>query len=114
MAVAVSAATTPPRLIERQSPEYSTYARTHHLEGTVVVELVVSEDGTVAIADVVDSVHAELDKAALASVKTWKFDPATQDGKAIKQVVRVPITFDLVSPKHDNMEPEDTSSFAKK
>ncbi len=114
ISVSSFAGVTAPRLVEQSAPEYPTAARTQHLEGTVLVELVVSEDGTVVAADVVKSVSKELDKAALASASTWKFEPATQDGKAIKQVVRVPITFDLVAPNHDHLDPADTSNLANK
>lgn len=114
LSISAMAGTTLPRLVERNAPEYSTFARTNHLEGTVVVELVVTEQGTVVAADVVESVHSELDKAALDSVMTWKFTPATKDGVAIKQVVRVPITFDLVSPEHGDIDPSDTSNIAGK
>ncbi len=36
-----------------------------------------------------------LDKAALATVKRWRFKPATKNGKPVTQWVNIPITFNL-------------------
>ena len=36
-----------------------------------------------------------LDKAAIETVKKWRFKPATKNGEPIEQWVNIPITFSL-------------------
>lgn len=101
------AQTSDPVLKEGDKPAYSDFARANHIQGTVIVEALVDENGKVFAADVVQSVHADLDNAALAAVKNWKFTPAMEDGKATMQVVRVPLTFELVDPVKESLRSHD-------
>lgn len=100
---ALSADSTEPVLTNGEMPEYTEFARSHDLKGTVVLEALVDENGNVFAAEVVDSVHKELDKAALAAVADWKFNPAIEDGKAVMKVVRIPINFNLIDPVEDSL-----------
>jgi protein TonB len=56
----------------------------------------VQPDGHVAQAAVQRSAgHSVLDEAALAVVKAWLFDPATQGGRGVFSVVTVPLQFKM-------------------
>lgn len=48
------------------------------------LELVIGEDGKVAAAKLLDSVHARYDAALLKSAAAWTFRPATRNGKPVK------------------------------
>ena len=111
---ALSAGSTVPVLTDGEMPEYSEFARSHDLKGTVVLEALVDENGHVFAAEVVDSVHAELDKAALAAVADWKFNPAMEDGKAVMKVVRIPINFNLIDPVEDSLLRAHDQAIARK
>jgi len=79
----------PPRAIYQPNPEYTDKARKKKLNGVVVVSLIVTPEGTARDVKVVKSLDDGLDKNAVAAVSTWRFDPATKDGKPV--AVRVPV-----------------------
>ena len=110
---AVTAESTVPKVVESDLPDYSEFARSHNLKGTVVIEALVDEKGAVFAADIVQSVHRELDKAALAAVSDWRFEPATEDGQPVMKVVRIPIEFDLIDPVKESLRAHDTAIAAK-
>lgn len=92
------AESTNPQLLDGDMPAYTQNARAHGIQGTVVVEALVDESGRVFAADVVQSVNVELDALTVAAIKAWKFSPATEDGKAVMKVVRIPVDFNLIDP----------------
>jgi protein TonB len=60
---------------------YTTEARASGVEGRLVLRITVAADGSVEKVDVVKSVDAALDAAAIAIVKGWTFKPAMRCGK---------------------------------
>jgi TonB family protein len=86
---------TPPRVVYSPNPEYTDRARKKKIRGYVVISLIVTPEGTVRDATVTTSLDKELDKQALAAVSTWKFDPATKDGKPVAFRVPVEVSFKL-------------------
>lgn len=78
------------------TPPYPRLARRRGLEGLTVLLLQVAADGRVTSARVAESSgHAILDEAALAAVRAWRLTPATEDGRAIADTIRVPMRFRL-------------------
>ena len=77
-------------------------------EASVALELTLSVDG-----DVTKAVALEGDEPftsrAVASARTWKFQPATRDGKAIAAKIRYLVRF---VPPHDEAEAEPTAPVA--
>jgi protein TonB len=61
--------------------EYTQEARASGVEGRLVLRITVGADGAVSAVDVISSVDAALDAAAIAAVKTWVFKPALRCGK---------------------------------
>jgi len=92
------AETTAPSLKDGAMPEYPDQARSTGVEGTVYVEALIDENGNVFAAEIVESPAALLEAPTLAAIHSWKFEPATKDGKAIMQVVRIPVKFSLLDP----------------
>ncbi len=77
-------------------PAYPRVALREGWEGTAVLRVNVLPDGHVATASVLRSAgHSILDDAALAVIKSWLFDPATQGGRGIPSVVTVPLQFKI-------------------
>ena len=106
--------TTNPKKIQGEMPVYSDFARSHDITGTVVVEALVDETGHVFAADVVQGVHADLDKAALAAVSDWTFEPAMEGGKPVMKVVRIPLNFQLIDPIRESLRSSDSAVAADK
>jgi protein TonB len=92
--VAVATVTTMPRLLRDSKPEYPEEARKRGVEGKVVLEVIVDENGEVLSAKVLRSVDAMLDQAALVAVKGLRFSPATKDGRPVS--VKITYTFAFV------------------
>lgn len=89
----VVADTMPSQLVAR-APEYPAAAREAKIQGTVMVKALVDWNGSVRDAVVTQGVP-ELNDAALASVRTWTFKPATYRKRAIAVWVVVPVKFRL-------------------
>lgn len=82
--------------LNNPAPRYPVMAFRQKAQGTVIVRAEVLPDGKSG--QVVlhqSSGFKSLDDAAVQTVKTWRFRPATEDGKPVKQWVNIPITFSL-------------------
>jgi len=73
-------------------PDYPQIARQLKIEGSVELEAVVAENGTVEKVNIVSG-NAVLTKPAADALKKWKFAPFTADGKVVKAVVPVTLSF---------------------
>ena len=77
-------------------PTYPRIARRRGYEGTVFLEVLVNEEGKVSDLRLFQSCgHRVLDKAALASVKYWLFEPGKKGDEKVEMWVKVPIRFQL-------------------
>jgi len=79
-------------------PKYPLLAKRKGLEGVVILLVEVDPEGNCIDAEIFEtSGHKILDKAALKSVTTWKFYPATKNGVPVPSTVKVPVRFELRS-----------------
>ena len=77
-------------------PVYPTMSKRNGEQGTVVLRVMVRHDGTAGTVEVKSSSgFPRLDQSAVDAVKTWRFNPATVDGKAVDEWYQVPIPFKL-------------------
>ena len=85
-----------PRVRTKIDPAYPPYAREQRVQGSVVLWMVVDTDGRVKHVRVAKSVCCGLDEQAVAAIRQWKFDPATnKDGKPVAVQLNVEINFRL-------------------
>ena len=84
---------TGPKPTYHPDPEYTDQARRKKISGTVVLSIVVTPEGTVRDAKVVTSLDKGLDQQAVNTVSSWKFEPATKDGKPVAVRIAVETTF---------------------
>ena len=79
----------------RRTTRYPHKALLKKIQGQVLISFIVNENGKITGGNVVRSVNTELDLAALKFIKhsRKKWSPAILDGKPVKQVFRLPITF---------------------
>jgi TonB family protein len=87
--------TQPPRQIIRVDPAYTDAARRARVEGTVTLSVAIEADGTVADVRVVRPLHPELDEAAMAAVRQWRYEPATVNGKPVRVTATISLGFAL-------------------
>ena len=72
-----------PEPVFKTEIEYTAAARAEGIEGKLKLRVVVGADGAVVSVDVLSSVSPELDAAAVAAVKRWRFKPAMACGKPV-------------------------------
>lgn len=78
-------------------PPYTKLARQKHLEGTVVLQVVIQADGGVTDIQVVKSPSPELKEMAIEGVSKWHLNPARRaDGEAVPVLVPIEVTFRLL------------------
>lgn len=82
-----------PKGIYLPNPAYSEKARKKKISGTVLVDMVVTADGKVRDVKVTKSLEPSLDQQAIAAVQTWKFEPATKDGKPVAVHIHAEVSF---------------------
>jgi TonB family protein len=76
------------------SPDYPVMAKQLKIEGAVELEALVSESGAVEKVNIVSG-NPVLTRPASEALKKWKFAPFTSDGKAVKAVVPVSLSFKM-------------------
>ena len=76
------------------APEYPPIAKQLKIEGAVELEALVTESGTVEKVNIVSG-NPVLTRPASDAVKKWKFAPFTSDGKAVKALVPVSMSFKM-------------------
>lgn len=84
----------PPKLEHIARPQYPSRAFTKRIQGTVDIVILIGRDGLVVHAEVRQSIPA-LDEAALATVRQWRFTPATRRGRPIPMAAKAPVTFQI-------------------
>ncbi len=84
---------TKPVPLNRPKPRYTELARTNGTQGSVLVRVLVGEDGDVKTVRVVRGLPDGLTEQAIAAARETKFKPATKDGKPVPFWVGLEITF---------------------
>ncbi len=74
----------PPRRISGDEPEYPRLARRRGIRGAVRLQLVIDEEGAVADVSVLRGLPLGLTREAERAVRTWRYEPATRDGRPVK------------------------------
>jgi TonB family protein len=75
--------------------QYSDSARKAKIRGDVLLEAVIASDGTVREARVLRPLHPDLDANAVRALKTWRFEPATKDGKPVAIRSQISMSFNI-------------------
>lgn len=78
-----------------REPEYPFLARRRGWGGTVTVEIVIDDRGSIVSANVVSVTGRDVFReAALEAVRTWRFEPGFDDGRPVACRLTQRITFD--------------------
>jgi protein TonB len=80
----------------KYAPTYPSSARHDEIEGTTLLEVQVARDGRVTEIVVKASAgHPDLDRAAAAAVRRWRFEPARRGAEPVAMTVEIPVEFRL-------------------
>ena len=86
---------TMPEIVTKIDPMYPTDARDARVDGKVVLQAVIRENGTVGEVQVLTAIPGwpSLDRSAAAAVQQWKYRPALKDGHPVSIYFTVVIQF---------------------
>lgn len=91
-----SANYTPPILIKQEIPDYPEYkigVSNYIIEGSVMVQILISKEGKVERAYILKSSEKTFNKACLEAAMQWEFKPATKKGEPAADFVAIPFKF---------------------
>lgn len=84
-----------PKVLVQQEPKYTDQARNAKIQGKVALTIIVGTDQRAHDIKVTGSLDPGLDTNAVASIKTWRFQPATKNGKPVPVLAKVEVNFRL-------------------
>jgi len=106
-AVPAPALTVPPRrirvsekvesglLVEKVQPVYPQNARDQHVQGEVLMKMIVAKDGSVANLELISG-HPMLVSSAMDAVRQWKYKPYVLNGAPVEVETEVKINYRLM------------------
>jgi TonB family protein len=86
---------TKPSKLYAPAPVYTEMARKARLQGVVIMEAILDQDGCVAQLHVLKGMPMGLDRAAVAAVQQWVFAPATLAGRPVKVYYTLTVNFQV-------------------
>jgi periplasmic protein TonB len=92
--VRVGGAIRPPVKINSVNPVYSAIAQAARVQGIVIIEATIGEDGHVTNARILRSIPL-LDQAAVDAVRQWQFTPTLLNGVPVPVIMTVTVNFTL-------------------
>jgi TonB family protein len=83
-----------PRTLVKIAPEYPKHLKSEGIQGSVVLQLLIDRKGRLKDVHVVKSAHPDLEKAAIATVRKWKWQPGTIDGRPreMERIIKIKFT----------------------
>lgn len=85
----------PPVKLRAPRPEYTELARQARIQGVVVVQAIIDEEGWVTKVKVSKGLPMGLTEEALKAVCRWRFEPATIDGEPVSVDSTLALNFGL-------------------
>jgi periplasmic protein TonB len=92
--VRVGGSVAAPRLMVRVAPDYPVMAASAQIEGRVILEATVDDEGVVDGVRVLRS-HAIFDAAAIEALRQWRYEPLIFNGRPVPFVLTVTLSFNL-------------------
>lgn len=90
---------TQPRALQAISPEYPAEAARQRQSGTVRLQLKLEADGRVVDASVVDATPPGVfEDSALRAFRAARFAPARKDGRPVRALILIEVSYDFGSP----------------
>jgi TonB family protein len=86
---------TAPKVRSKVEPVYTEIARKARIEGTVLLEGIVTKQGTISIQRIVRPLGYGLEESAAEALSQWTFEPANRNGQAVDVRLNIEINFNL-------------------
>ena len=77
------------------NPAYPPLAKAAHIEGTVVLQAVITEDGSIKELKIISQSNPLLHFGVMETVKTWKYKPTLLSGEPVEVITTITINFIL-------------------
>ncbi|PSQ60564.1 MAG: energy transducer TonB [Bacteroidetes bacterium QH_10_64_19] len=105
----------PPELVGgmsalQESISYPEMVKEAGIEGRVIIQFIVDQDGNVTNPKVTRGVHEALNQAALDAVKEQTFKPGKQEGQSVPVQMSLPVTFRLDGGPRDESDESSATS----
>ena len=84
-----------PRKIKADPPMYTEVARKEGLQGIVILQALISEQGAVEDVEIIKGLPSGLTEAAIEALRQWTFEPATLEGKPVAVFYNLTFNFRL-------------------
>jgi protein TonB len=86
---------TPPESVKKVSPQATRLAVQRHVSGTVLLRVLVDENGAPAKVEILRDTapRVGLGDASKAALEQWRWKPATKDGHRVKTWIAVQVPF---------------------
>jgi protein TonB len=84
-----------PQGIYTPRPEYTEIARKTRTQGRVTLQVILDKEGRVGDLKVLAALPMGLTERAVEAVRTWRYEPATLDGRPVEVYMTITITFTL-------------------
>jgi periplasmic protein TonB len=85
-----------PKIVKIVQPKYPPEARRARIEGVVILEATVTEQGTVEKIKVISG-HPMLTAAAADAVQSWKYEPTILNGDPVAVILTAKVNFQLAA-----------------
>lgn len=82
-----------PELTHREQPDYPAEARKLRSSGEVVVQAIVTREGTIRDPRIVEASHPAFIDPVLSALENWRYRPATCDGVPVEMVFHIYMRF---------------------
>ena len=85
----------PPEKVYAPNPQYTDKARKARIQGVVIAQVVIDEEGCVRRIEVLQGLSPDLNAESVKAMAGWKFRPATRTGKPVAVYYNLTVNFRL-------------------
>ncbi len=91
----ITVGVTNPEPVRQVQPRYTENARRAGVQGVVILEAIIDEQGNVDNVRILRGLPMGLDREAVAAVQQWKFRPARMASKPVKVYFTLTVNFTI-------------------
>ncbi len=91
----VGGGVSPPVRIHAPQPRYTEEARQARIQGVVILEAIIDQEGRVRAVRVLKDLPMGLAESAVETVREWRFEPARLDGRPVPVYYNLTVRFSL-------------------